>query len=88
MKIRKGFVIRKVGEQQYAVATGEALQHFKGMLKLNEMGAFMFTLLQEDTTPEKVVDRITECFEGDRAEITADVNAFIEKLRSIDVIDE
>ena len=79
MKIRKGFVIRKVGDQQYAVATGDALKHFKGMLKLNEMGAFIFTLLQEDVDTDKVVDRISEC---------SDVNDFIEKLRSIDIIEE
>lgn len=88
MKIRKGFVIRKVGDQQYAVATGDALKHFKGMLKLNEMGAFIFTLLQEDVDTDKVVDRISECFDVDRDEIVADVNDFIEKLRSIDIIEE
>ena len=88
MKIRKGFVIRKVGDQQYAVATSDALKHFKGMLKLNEMGAFIFTLLQEDVDTDMVVDRISECFDGDRNEIVADVIDFIEKLRSIDIIEE
>ena len=64
MKIRKGFVVRKVGDAQYAVATGDALKYFKGMIKLNEMGAFMFTLLQEETTTEQITERIEKSRTG------------------------
>lgn len=87
MKVRKGFVLRKVGDTQYAVATGEALKYFKGMLKLNEMGAYMFTLLQEDTNANKISDRILESFDADKETVLADVNDFIAKLKSINVIE-
>ena len=88
MKVRKGFVLRKVGDTQYAVATGEALKYFKGMLKLNEMGAYMFTLLQEDTNANKIADRILESFDADKETVLADVNDFIAKLKSINVIED
>ena len=88
MKVRKGFVLRKVGDTQYAVATGEALKYFKGMLKLNEVGAYMFTLLQEDTNANKIADRILESFDADKETVLADVNDFIAKLKSINVIED
>ena len=88
MKIRKGFVVRKVGDAQYAVATGDALKYFKGMIKLNEMGAFMFTLLQEETTTEQITERIEKSFEGDHEKIMADIEKFIATLREANVLED
>lgn len=88
MKIRKGFVVRKVGDAQYAVATGDALKYFKGMIKLNEMGAFMFTLLQEETTTEQIAERIEKSFEGDHEKITADIENFVATLREANVLED
>lgn len=88
MKIKKGFVLRKVGDEQYAVATGEALKSFKGMLKLNETGAFIFTLLNDSVSIDEIVKKTTEEFDGNESEIRADAEAFIEKLRQIGVIEE
>lgn len=87
MKIRKGFVVRKVGDAQYAVATGDALKHFKGMIKLNEMGAFMFTLLQEETTAEQVAERIEQSFDGDHEAIMADIEKFVATLKESDILE-
>lgn len=88
MKIRKGFVVRKVGDAQYAVATGDALKYFKGMIKINEMGAFMFTLLQEETTTEQIAERIEKSFEGDHKKITADIENFVATLREANVLED
>lgn len=88
MKIRKGFVVRKVGDAQYAVATGDALKYFKGMIKLNEMGAFIFTLLQEETTTEQIAERIEKSFEGDHEKITADIENFVATLREANVLED
>ena len=88
MKIRKGFVVRKVGDAQYAVATGDALKYFKGMIKLNEMGAFMFTLLQEETTAEQITERIEKSFEGDHEKIMADIENFVATLRGANVLED
>lgn len=87
MKVRKGFVIRKVGDAQYAVATGDALKYFKGMLKLNEMGAFIFTLMQEETTVDLVADRIAESFDGERDKIVADVEKFAATLKEANILE-
>ena len=88
MKIRKGFVVRKVGDAQYAVATGDALKYFKGMIKLNEMGAFMFTLLQEETTAEQITERIEKSFEGDHEKIMADIENLVATLREANVLED
>ena len=52
------------------------------------MGAYMFTLLQEDTNANKIADRILESFDADKETVLADVNDFIAKLKSINVIED
>lgn len=86
MKVREGFVVKTVGMKKYAVATGAAAQSFKGMLCLNEVGADIFTLLQEDTTVEAIVDSICNDYDVPSEIATKDVHNFIAQLRSINVI--
>lgn len=45
MKIKDGFILRKVGIQYVVAATGKASEGFNGMMRLNETGAFAFRLL-------------------------------------------
>lgn len=40
MRVKDGFILRKVGRQFVVAATGEASKNFNGMLRLNEEAAF------------------------------------------------
>ena len=59
MKIKDGFILRKVGIQYVVAATGKASEGFNGMMRLNETGAFAFRLLQEGISEEALVRRVT-----------------------------
>ena len=76
MKIKEGFILRKVGRQFVVAVTGEASKDFNGMLRLNEEAAYAFGLLQED-----LVTALAEKYHSDPAETVADVAAFLEKLQ-------
>ena len=39
MKVKNGFILRKVGKQFVVAATGEASKNFNGMIRLNEEAA-------------------------------------------------
>ena len=52
MKIKEGFILRKVGRQFVVAVTGEASKDFNGMLRLNEEAAYAFGLLQEGIEQE------------------------------------
>ena len=67
------------------VSTSNSL--FKGIVKSNETAAFIVECLKTDTTPSEIVDKILDEYDGvDRATVTKDVSAIIEKLRSINAI--
>ena len=86
MKMRRGFVVREVGGKKYAVATGDTCNYFKGMLTLNDMGAFIFDKLKKDVTAEEIVDAILAEYDAGREVVTADVNEFLTKLRDANIL--
>ena len=84
MKLNPVFLTHGVDGEYYMVSTSNSL--FKGIVKSNETAAFIVECLKTDTTPSEIVDKILDEYDGvDRATVTKDVSAIIEKLRSINL---
>lgn len=80
MKIKEGFILRKVGSQYVVAATGKASENFNGMLRLNESGAFAFRLLQEGITVEELVTRIVAEYDVGAETARRDAEHFLAAL--------
>ncbi|MCC8151508.1 MAG: PqqD family protein [Lachnospiraceae bacterium] len=84
MKIKEGFVIRRVAGKYVVVATGQASREFHGMVKLNETGKTIWEGLSAGRTADEIVDMLAEnCgaeTEEDRAYIAADVQSMIKEM--------
>ena len=87
MKIKEGFILRKVGIQYVVAATGKASENFNGMMRLNESGAFAFRLLQEGVTEDELVERIVAEYEVSEEAARADVNCFLARLQEADALE-
>lgn len=88
MKVKPGYMIREVAGYNVVVPVGDATMNFNGMINLNETGAFLWKLLEEDTDEEKLVGALLA--EYDIAEDAArrDVGEFIAKMKEANLIDE
>lgn len=86
MKVKNGFILRKVGKQYVVAATGDASKSFNGMIRLNEEAAFAFELLQKGTTQEALVAALMERYPADENEVKADVANFLAKLKEADAL--
>lgn len=86
MKIKDGFILRKVGIQYVVAATGKASESFNGMLRLNETGAFAFRLLQEGITEAELVERIVAEYEVSEEAAQSDVGQFLARLQEADAL--
>lgn len=84
MKIKEGFIIRKVAGKYVVVATGQASREFHGMVKLNETGKIIWESLACGRTTEEIVDELAEKSGArtaeDRAVILNDVQAMIQEM--------
>lgn len=81
MKISKQFLLRNVAGRNVIVPVGSAVLDFNAMITVNETGAFLFSLLQEnDMTEEQLVDAITAEYDVSKEKAAEDIKAFCEKI--------
>ncbi len=88
MKIKEGFIARKVGGQFAVVATGEASRTFNGVIHLNGCGGLLFSKLEMGTDRESMVQAVLDIYEIDRATAETDVDAFVASLKEAGVLDD
>lgn len=83
MKIKKGFILRKLGKEYMVVAIGDASRHFNGMIRMNEAGAWLWDQLKDEISQETLVERMCAYYEDlARETAQADLEEF---LNSIDL---
>ena len=87
MKIKNGFVLRKIADTYIVVAIGEEAKKANVMVTLNETGGFLWEKLSEGATEEQLVDALLENYEVDKALASTDVKAFIAKLSDNNLLD-
>lgn len=88
MKIKEGFVTREIADTIVAVPTGKLVNEFQGIIKLTQSAKFIWDLLQEDTTIEKLIDALVQKYELERDTAKADVERFVNNLKSANIIEE
>ncbi len=86
MKIREGFILRKVAKQYVVVATGKASKDFHGMIRLNSSAAYVFNLLKQEREEAELVQALMEEY-GITEEIAKeDVESFLTAMKGAGAI--
>lgn len=80
MKIKEGFVLRQVGGRNIVVATGKASADFNGMIRINDVGALIWSKLSEGADEETLVQAVVEKYEVDTETAKRDVSKFVNNL--------
>lgn len=80
MKIKNGFILRKVPGMNLVMPTGKNVKAFNGSLMLNDTGAFIFEHLQKGSTPEETVQALTQEYDVSLDIASTDVQKTIDSL--------
>lgn len=81
MKVKEGFILRKLGNEYMVVAVGEASKSFNGMIRMNEAGAFLWDELKQGITREELIQKMMEHYEDlDVDTASADLDEFLETV--------
>ena len=88
MRIKEGFILKKVAGNNVVIGVGKTMQTFNGMINLSESAAFLFEHLMKDATAESLCDALCAEYDVDRNTALTDINAFIDKLRSANLLEE
>lgn len=86
MKIKDGFVTRKIMDEYVVVPVGERIADFNGLISVNESGALMWEALKQDVDESSLVDLLLEEYEIDRETASRDVSAFLKILKENDFL--
>ncbi len=87
MKIKEGFILRNVGGSNVVVATGKASEAFNGMIRINDVGALIWSRLSSDADEDELVQAVVEKYEVDNETAERDVSKFVAKLREADFLE-
>ncbi len=88
MKIKTGFALRKFAGKWMAVSVGGNADEKNLFITLNDTGAFVWNLLQEDISYSEVIVAITAKYDIDETTAKADFDEFLNKMKKAGIIDE
>ncbi len=80
MKIKEGFVLKNVADATIVVPTGKTSLDFNGMITLNDTGAFLWRLLEDETTEEQMLAAMLKEYDVDEATARTGIARFVAKL--------
>lgn len=87
MKLKDGFVKKKMADCYVVVPLEERITDFKGMLTLNEVAAFIVDKLGEDITKEELLNMVQSEYDVDEKTALEDIDGFIKKLEDEDLLE-
>lgn len=89
MRIKEGFLIRKIIDDYIVVPTGDNIIDFAATISLNESGAFLWNTLLNDCSEEDLVASLMQEYEGVEEETAKeDVSDFVAMLRANNLLFE
>ncbi len=86
MRIKDGFILRKVADNFIVVAVGSEALDFNGIITINETGAFLWQKLSQETNKEELLTALTSEYDVDRNVAESDIEIFIKKLEDADLL--
>ena len=86
MKRNPDFLLRDVADSLILVPVGEATRKFPGMVTMNATSAFLWAQLEQEQTPQSLVQALQAEYDVEEALAAADVQKFLDKLVEIGAI--
>ncbi len=86
MKIKNGFILKKVMGSYMIVCTDDSM-NVCGMQTLNETGAFLWNALSENTTEDELLKKLIAEYDVDEATAKNDITAFVAALKKSNLLE-
>lgn len=87
MKIKDGYILREVAGTMIVVPVGEAAMNFNGMISLNETGAFLWRLLENEIEPKVLLQELMKEYDVEEEQAKNDITEVLNKLYRAGVLD-
>ena len=88
MKIKQGFVKRKIKDKFLVVAIGQARKEYRNFIELNNTASLIWDYILAGKTAEQIAEEFVKEYKIDFDSALADINEIIQKLQKEGVICE
>ena len=88
MKLSGTFVVRQAVDEILAIPVGDAALRVSGMISLNEVSRVIWSCLEQGAQPQDMVTAVTETFDVSPEEAARDIEAFLSRLRELNLLEE
>lgn len=88
MKIKDSYVLRSVAGENLIVPVGGNNINFNSAMTLNETGAFLWQLLNADTTRDALICAMTKEYDIDADTAKKDIDIFITSLKEHSILED
>jgi hypothetical protein len=76
---KPGFVVRKVGDAYMVVPTGPRMKEYRGMITINETGAFLFDQIKTRRSAAELIEALRKEYEIDEDTAFEAISAFVDQ---------
>jgi len=88
MKIKDGYVLRTIGDENIVIPVGERVVEFRGMIALNAISAIIWEYCQQDRTFDEVLAYILSLYDIDEETAGSDLRKVITQMESSGVLEQ
>lgn len=88
MRVSDQFILREIAGDSILIPVGKVAMSVKGLIALSETGAFLYNILKENSTHEDLVTALTSEYEVSKIEAVADIDAFLDQMRQLNMLVE
>ena len=81
MKIKDGFTLRPFSDQWIAIPTQQAQMPQGTVVAFNEVGCFLWKLLQEDCSMEQLLEQVVANYAVTEDKAREDILRFVQQLQ-------
>ena len=88
MKIKKGFVMQKIGDTTVVVSTGELSREFHGMIELNQTAADIWGYFADGLSQDEAAKKLSEEYGISLKKAQEDTAKIVNKMRHAGVFED
>ena len=86
MRIKEGFITRKINDFYAVVPINKKVLDFSGMMTLNASGKVLFDLLSNDISVDELIAQMRDLYDVSQEQAKKDIELFIKKLEDHDLL--
>ena len=86
MKIEKEFVLREIAGEYILVPVGSTALELNGLITVNEVGVFIWKLLQNDVTLDEIVKAVLDEYDVEESVARKDAADFLAVLQENNIL--